>query len=50
MDFDGFVGSQFFMSLLFALLCLLQTQEIPPLNPFSINKYMSFLKFFLILF
>ena len=29
------------MYLLLALLCILKIYEIPPLIPFSINKYMS---------
>ena len=41
MYFDRFVRLLFFMSLLFASLNLLQMHEIPPLNPFSPNKYMS---------
>ena len=40
MYFDGFVGSPFFMSMLFDSLNLLQMYEIPPLNPFSKNKYL----------
>ena len=41
MYFDCFVGSLLFISLLFASLNLLQIYEIDPLNPFSINKYLS---------
>ena len=46
MYFDSFVGLQFFMCLLFASPYLLAMSEIPPLNHFSINKYMSMSEIF----
>ena len=46
MYFDGFEGLLFFMYLLFALLYLLAMYEIPPLNSFSINNYISMSEIF----
>ena len=41
--FDGFIGHY----LLFALMYLLAMYEVPPLNPFSMNQYMSMSNIFL---
>ena len=44
MNLLGSLTSYNCIYLLFALLYLLAMSEIPPLIPFSINKYMSCLK------